>query len=506
MSHQNPVPFAPEIHGPSPTRPDSGPETRKYRALPHSETLEQTLLGAILLDNKVIEKVGDFLRPEHFFFRVNGRIYEAAYKLNDRGQTATPLTLKTYFENDPDLAHVGGGDYIDDLAGSVVTTLHAQDWGRQIYDFYLRRELIRLGTEISENAYDASLDEASSDQIEQAERKLFELAETGEVQGGFLSLKESAQTALKMAEKAFANQGSVVGVTTGLRDLDRKLGGMHSSDLLILAARPSMGKTALASVIGFNAAKAYLRSNGQEGARTAFFALEMSADQMAARIIANQADIASDRIRRGAIDDHEFQRYVEAASEIENVPFFIDDTPGLSIAALRARARRHKRLYGLDLIIVDYLQLMRGSGSRQAENRVLEISEITRGLKALAKELNVPVMALSQLSRAVEQRDDKRPQLADLRESGAIEQDADMVMFVYREEYYHMRQEPKDLQTSTDPKDIENYQKWQEKLARVANIAECVVAKQRHGPIGTVEMFFDGSLTRFADLDRNHTV
>ncbi len=466
--------------------------------LPNNTEAEQGLLGALLVDNRAMEKIGDYLRPDHFFAPAHQRIFEAIMKLIDRGQTASPVTLKSYFEKDEDLAHVGGAEYLADLATSVVSIINTDDYARTIYDLHLRRELITLGEDIVNESFAHTLDKDAVSTIEGAESRLFSLAETGDTRGGFITLKDSVLTAIEIAEKAYKTDGHVTGVTTGLRDMDKKLGGMHPSDLLILAARPSMGKTSLAVNIAFNAAKAYAESGGKEGAIVGFFSLEMSSDQLATRILADQSGISGDAIRKGQIQENDFRRFVEASQKLAQMPLYIDDTPALSIAALRTRARRLKRQHGLDLIIVDYLQLLQGSGSKQGrENRVIEISEITRGLKAIAKELNIPVMALSQLSRAVEQREDKRPMLSDLRESGSIEQDSDVVMFIYREEYYLSRTEP-------DMGEAEKYAQWQEKMDRALNKADIIVSKQRHGPIGTETLFFDPNITRFSDLDERH--
>ena len=469
-----------------------------YRTLPHNTEAEQGLLGALLVNNRALEKVGDFLRPEHFFAPAHQRIFEAIAKLADRGQTASPVTLKSYFEKDEDLAHVGGSEYLADLASSVITIVNTEDYARTIYDLHLRRELISLGEDIVNDSFSYSLDKDATATIEVAESRLFSLAETGEVRGGFVTLRDSVLTAIDIAEKAYKTDGHVTGVTTGLRDMDSKLGGMHPSDLLILAARPSMGKTSLAVNIAFNAAKAYAESGGKEGAIVGFFSLEMSSDQLATRILADQSGISGVSIRKGNLQENDFRRFVEASQKLSQMPLYIDDTPALSIAALRTRARRLKRQHGLGLIIVDYLQLLHGSGSRQGiENRVIEISEITRGLKAIAKELHIPVMALSQLSRAVEQREDKRPMLSDLRESGSIEQDSDVVMFIYREEYYLSRSQP-------DMEEGDKFAKWQERMDRAHNVAEVIIAKQRHGPIGTERLFFDPNITRFSDLDKHN--
>ncbi len=467
-----------------------------YRILPHNQDAEQGLLGALLIDNRGLEKISDFLKARHFFMPAHQRIYEAVLTFIDRGQNASPVTLKNYFEKDADLKDVGGAGYLADLAASVVSVLNTEEYARAIYELHLRRELITLGEEIVNQSFQHTLEADAQDTIEEAESRLFELAESGEVKGGFITLRDSVLTAIELAEKAYKADGHVTGVTSGLIDMDKKLGGFQKSDLLILAGRPSMGKTALAVNFAFNAAKAFSESGGKSGGRVAFFSLEMSADQLATRILSEQSGISGDAIRKGMIRQDDFRAFVAASQKMSQVPLYIDDTPALSIGAVRTRARRLKRQHGLDMLVVDYLQLLRGNGGRQSsENRVLEISEITRGLKAIAKELEIPVLALSQLSRAVEQREDKRPMLSDLRESGSIEQDSDVVMFVYREEYYLSRSEP-------EP-GTEKYMKWQESMERAHNIGECIIAKQRHGPIGTVKMYFDPNLTRFSDLEQN---
>lgn len=465
-----------------------------YRTLPHNQDAEQGLLGALMVDNRAMERVGEILQPHYFFVPVHGRIYEAIAKLVDRGQSATPVTLKNYFEDDPDLAELGGADYLVELAASVLSVVNVEDYANRLYDLHMRRELITLGSDIVNDSYQHSLDKAAENIIESAEAQLFSLAESGTGQGGFITLRDSVLVAIEHAEKAFNSDGGVTGVTSGLIDMDKKLGGFQNSDLLILAGRPSMGKTALATTMAYNAAKAYAESGGKEGAVTAFFSLEMSADQLAGRMLAMESGVSGDAIRKGTIQQKDFSAFVAASQTMSQIPLYIDDTPALSISAVRTRARRLKRQHGLGLLIVDYLQLLRGTGSRQSEsNRVQEVSEITRGLKAIAKELNIPVLALSQLSRQVESREDKRPLLSDLRESGSIEQDADVVMFVYREEYYLSRTEP---EVGSD-----KHMEWQEKMERNHNVGECIVAKARHGPIGAVRMHFDSNITKFTDLE-----
>jgi len=481
-----------------------------YRTPPHNTEIEAALLGAILTNNRAYERVSDFLLAEHFYEPVLGRIYAAASKLIESGQVASPLTLQHHFTADPALVEVGGAQYLYDLAASVVTVINATDYGRLIYDLHVRRELIQLGEVMVNEAYDADIDDTATGQIGRAEARLYELATTGEAERSTVSLAIATKHALLAAEEAFKRDIPVVGVGSGFRDLDRMLGGLHPSDLIILAARPSMGKTALATNIAFNAAKSFkerIDDRGRavtEGGYVLFFSLEMSAEQLATRLLAEQGQVPSDRIRRGEISDEQFERVVVASQELNRAPMFIDDTPALSISALRTRARRLKRQKRLDLIIVDYLQLLQGSNSRRNENRVQEISEITRGLKTLAKELEVPVIALSQLSRQVEHREVKRPQLSDLRESGTIEQDADVVMFIFREEYYLEREAPAQRDNESLDKFNERRAEYESRLAESRGIAEVIIAKQRHGPVGTVRMLFDGELTKFMDADLIH--
>jgi replicative DNA helicase len=484
-----------------------------YRSPPHNSEAEQALLAAILINNGVYQRVSDFLLPEHFAERVHGRIYEAISKLIDRGQIANPVTLKNIFDQDPALSEIGGAQYLGRLAASVVSIINAEDYGRQIHDLYLRRQLIDLGEQTVNDAYDHDLDLPARSQIEVAEKKLFDLATTGRYEGGFRAFGSALTAAIGLAEAAFKRSGRTSGVATGFVDIDKLLGGLHRSDLIILAGRPAMGKTALATNIAFNAAKAYQavkRPDGrvvaEDGASVGFFSLEMSAEQLATRVLAEESGVGSDRIRRGDVSHDDFGKFVQASHRIASVPLYIDDTPALTIAGLRTRARRLMRQQGLDLIVVDYLQLLRGTDARSAENRVQEISEITRGLKALAKELHVPVLALSQLSRAVEQREDKRPMLSDLRESGSIEQDADVVMFVFREEYYLARKEPTKIEYPDDKKFNEAYENWHNRLQEVHGTAEVIVGKQRHGPVGKLTLRFDGETTKFESfVDPNHT-
>ncbi|MBO6503516.1 MAG: replicative DNA helicase [Kordiimonadaceae bacterium] len=480
-----------------------------YRQPPHNLEAEQALLGAILVNNEAAQKVQGFLMPEHFFEPVHGRIFESVLKLMDKNQIADPVKLKPYFENDEALTDVGGAQYLVRLAASAATIINAEDYGRTIYDLATRRALIQIGEGIVIDAYDAPVDSEATEQISDAEKQLFDLAELGQSESGAQSFSRALRTAVENIESAYKDPDSLSGITTGLTQLNNQIGGLHPSDLIILAGRPAMGKTALATNIAFNAAKRWTDDlvAGQDmerskGSVVCFFSLEMSADQLAARILSDRANlhyqgpdpIQSHAMRQGKLTEDQFQAIARASIELEDMPLFIDDTPALTIAALRTRARRLKRQHNLGLVVVDYLQLLRGSGKGTAgENRVQEISEITRGLKGLAKELHVPVIALSQLSRLVEQRENKRPMLSDLRESGSIEQDADMVMFVFREEYYKEKEQPSEAE-------IEKHAQWQAEMELLYGKAEVIIGKQRHGPVGTVKLAFKKEVTRFTDL------
>ncbi len=490
--------------------PDIAPGLAMEVPQPPSNTeAEQALLGAILINNTAYGRVGEFLSPEHFGNAVHGRIYAAIGKLLDRGQIANPITLKNLFDQDGALAEIGGSNYLARLAEAAVTIINAEHYGRTIHDLHLRRELITIGQDVVTEAFRHDLDDPATEQIERAEAKLFELATTGQAEGGFQPFTAALTSAITMAQAAFKRDGKTVGVATGFIDLDKKLGGLHPSDLVILAGRPSMGKTALATNIAFNAAKAYRGSRGadgridlsrgaEDGAVIGFFSLEMSAEQLATRILAEESGTSSDRIRRGDVGREDFDKFVAASQRLAAVPLYIDDTPALSVAALRTRARRLKRQHGLGLIVVDYLQLLRPSvHTRAMENRVQEVSDITRGLKAVAKELDVPVLACSQLSRAVEQREDKRPMLSDLRESGSIEQDADVVMFIFREEYYLSRGEPSRRPEESEDKFNDRYDRWKDRVESAYGMADIIIAKQRHGPIGTVKLHFEAETTKF---------
>ena len=469
------------------TGADSGPG---YRVAPSNLEAEQALLGALLVNNEAASLVSGFLRAEHFFLPVHGRIFDGVLRMIERGQIANPVTLKHYFERDEALAEAGGGAYLARLAGSAVTVINAEHYGRAVHDLALRRALVEIGEGVVNDAYDGPLDQPGADQIEAAEQRLFELAETGRIDPGGEHFAAPLAAAVEAIERAYQRDSRLTGAPTGLIDLDRLLGGLHASDLVILAGRPSMGKTALATNIAYNAAA----RASDDGARVAFFSLEMSAEQLATRLLAERTGIPSDKLRRGEVRNGDFVGIVQACRAMESLPLYIDDSPALTVAGLRARARRLKRRHGVSLVIVDYLQLMRPTASARLNNRVHEVSEITQGLKALAKDLDLPVLALSQLSRAVEQRDDKRPQLADLRESGSIEQDADVVMFVFREAYYLARREPAE--------DSAEHADWQDRMATVRNLAEVIVAKQRHGPIGKVPLYFDDRFTKFDNLEQ----
>ena len=479
-------------------------EEPAYRIQPHSEEAEQALLGALLAKNGTYEKVSEFLRPEHFFVPVHGRIYGAIINFVERGQVANPVTLKAYFERDTDLAALGGGSYLTTLAASVVTLINAEDYGHTIHNTYLRRQLIAVGESMVNEAHRHDLEISAQDQIEEAEKQLFDLASTGDVTGGFVPITRSLEAAISTAEAAFRRSKSVTGVTNWPhrpRPQTRRPAPLRSPH----HRRPSLhGQDGTGHQYRRHRRQGGMTSNGTDGATVGVFSLEMSAEQLATRVLADETKVPSDKIRRGEVRDSDFPRFIEASQMMSRLPLHIDDTPGITVGMLRTRARRLKRTSNLGLIVVDYLQLMRGSGINRQENRVQEISEITRGLKAVAKELDIPVIALSQLSRAVEAREDKRPQLADLRESGSIEQDADVVMFVYREQYYLERAEPARRAEESEEKFNDRYQSWQLRLGEVHNIGDCIIAKQRHGPIGTVRLHFEGMFTRFSDLDPNH--
>ncbi|WP_011580327.1 MULTISPECIES: replicative DNA helicase [Chelativorans] len=474
-------------------------ETPLYREPPNNIEAEQALLGAILVNNDAFYRVSDFLKPNHFYEPLHRRIYEIAAEFIRMGKIASPITIKTFLPAEEKVGELTVAQYLARLAAEAVTIINAADYGRAIYDLAVRRALITVGEDMVNIAYDAPVDMAPQSQIEDAERRLFELAETGRYDGGFESFGDATKTAIDMANAAFMRDGGLSGISTGLRDLDRRMGGLQPSDLIILAGRPGMGKTSLATNIAFNIAAAYEPAQQADGSFKAanggvvgFFSLEMSSEQLATRIISEQTEIPSSKIRRGEITEAEFEKLVACAQTMQKIPLFIDATGGISIAQLAARSRRLKRQRGLDVLVIDYVQLMQGSSAKSQQNRVQEITEITTGLKALAKELGVPIIALSQLSRQVESRDDKRPQLSDLRESGSIEQDADVVLFVYREEYYLKNKEPKP--------GSEEYLRWEADMNEVRGKSEVIIAKQRHGPTGMVPLGFQGEFTRFFDL------
>jgi replicative DNA helicase len=473
--------------------------TPAYRLAPHNIEAEQALLGAILVNNEALYRVSDFLNPEHFFEPIHGQIYDVARSLIRTGKLASPVTLKTFIPADADIAGMTVAQYLARLAAEATTIINAIDYGRMVYDLATRRELIKIGEEMVNSAFEAPVDFAPREQIEDAEKRLYDLAEIGRYGGGFLKFETALTTALEMAARAYEREGKLSGLATGLKDLDLKLGGLQSSDLIIVAGRPGMGKTAFATNIAYNVAKAWRGEVGADGhfktvngGIVGFFSLEMSAEQLATRIIAEQSGVPSSTIRRGGITERDFEELKDVTIRLQNLPFYIDETGGLTVAQLAARARRLKRTHGLDMLVIDYIQLLQGSMRRSQESRVQEVTEITTNLKALAKELNVPIVALSQLSRQVENRDDKRPQLSDLRESGSIEQDADVVMFVFREEYYLSNKEPR---AGTD-----EHIKWQTEMDLAHGKAEIIIGKQRHGPTGTVSLHFEASVTRFDNL------
>ena len=482
-------------------------------SLPQNIEAEAALLGAMMIDNRLVEDVQLKLKALHFFEPLHGRIYDAILRMTDKNMVANPVTLRPIFDADEAMKEVGGPAYLAQLTGSGAAIIGARDFAIQIYDLALLRALIGVGREMVEGALDTSEEVAPLAQIERAETELYKVAEEGGNESKVKSFGEATRLALEMAERALNSGGHLSGVTTGIDGINSKIGGLHRSDLTILAGRPGMGKTSLATNIAFSAAQRFSRdiedgidASKSAGAGVAFFSLEMSADQLATRILAEQSGISSENLRMGKISQQDFRNLARAAGELQGLPLYIDDTPGLTIAALRARARRLKRQKGIGMVVVDYLQLLQGTGKGGAnENRVQEISEISRGLKQLAKELDLPVLALSQLSRAVEQREDKRPQLSDLRESGSIEQDADIVLFVYREEYYVASREPKRPGESDDAKIHEAHEQWMRDMEAVYQTAELIVAKQRHGSTGKVRMKFDSRVTKFSDAaDENY--
>ena len=463
----------------------------QFKELPNNIEAEQAVIGSILVSNDIFDDVSIIIDNKKFYDPVHQKIFAAIENLISKGMLANPITLKNYFENDNSLIELQGHEYLVKLTKFSTTIRQAIEYSRIVYDMHIRRELIQISEVTIEKASNKILDLSGNKIIEDSERLLFDLAEKGSFNASFIKFDQALNYTIEMASNAFKNEEGIVGVPTGLTDLDDRLGGMHNSDLLIIAGRPSMGKTALATNIAFHAAKK-LQEKGTKSS-IAFFSLEMSSEQLSTRILAEQSRIKSNDIRRGRISEEQFDKFIETSKNISELPLYIDETPAISIAAMSNRARRIKRLYGLDLVVVDYIQLMSAANTR--DGRVQEISEITKGLKALAKELSVPVLALSQLSRAVEHRDIKKPQLSDLRESGSIEQDADVVMFVYREAYYLEKLEPR-------PATVEHAE-WQAKMNEVSNLAEIIIGKQRHGPTGNINVEFEAMFTKFRDIQNN---
>ena len=464
----------------------------KEKKLPSNPDAEQSLIGSVLVNNDIIDEISNIVNSGKFFDPMHRKIYEVIENLNNKGMIANPITLKNFFENDKGLDEVGGVDYLVKLTRFSCSIKQAIDYAKIIHEMYVKRELIFIADNVSLEAKDEQVDKSGENIIEETEKSLFDLAERGNFSQTFLKFNQALDQTIQMATLAMKNEHGIVGVPTGLTDLDQKLGGLHKSDLIIIAGRPSMGKTALATNIAYYAAKNLHENN--EKSSVAFFSLEMSSEQLSTRILSEQARISSSDIRRGKASEENLNRYIETSRNIYDLPLYIDETPAIAISTLSNRARRIKRLFGLSLIVVDYIQLMKTNTNR-LDGRVQEISEITQGLKALAKELNVPVLALSQLSRAVEQRDDKKPQLSDLRESGSIEQDADVVLFVYREQYYLEKKEPK--QGSIE------HAEWQSKMSDIHGLADIIVGKHRHGSTGVVHLEFEGMYTKFKDSKRN---
>ena len=464
------------------------------REVPVNTGAEQALLGAILSNNLAYEKVEEFLEPEYFSSKINSIIFKSIKKLINNDQIADLNTVKVQLDGNEEFGENGGLSYLLKLCENTVSIINSKQYGELIYDLYLRRRLIDLGTNLINNSYNT--EEASNSRIliEKTEQSLFNLIQNNEFDSGPRDFEEIMQTTIDYAEKAFKKSEDVIGLKTGLRDFDKKIGGLHKSDLIIIAGRPSMGKTAFATNIASNISKEFEKNKNKKN--VLFFSLEMSSEQLATRLLGELSEISSENIRTGNLSKNDFSKILSSSDELKKLNLFIDDTPALNIASIRTRARRLKRKFGLDLIILDYLQLVNGESKKMNDNRVQEISEITRGLKAIAKELDLPVIALSQLSRKVEDREEKRPQLADLRESGAIEQDADLVVFLYREEYYLARTEP--------PEGTDKHEMWTNKMEKVHNIAEAIIAKHRHGPISKVKLHFNPSWTKFSDLAENN--
>ncbi|MEM6712337.1 MAG: replicative DNA helicase [Pseudomonadota bacterium] len=478
--------------------PNRTADATALRSAPHNAEAEAGLLGAILVNNEAFYRVVDFLLPDHFFLAQHQKLFGAISELIRAGKVATPITVKSYFSDGDMMGELSMAAYLLRLHSEATSIINVVDYGGMIYEFALRRALIGIGEDMVNVAFDATPDHSADSQIETAERQLFSLAEKGRSEQGFMGFGSALEQAIHMATSAYQRDGHLSGMATYFKNLDARMGGLQSSDLIILAARPAMGKTSLATNIAYNVAKNWRGGPGtnnvmetEAGGIVGFFSLEMSSEQLATRILAEQSGISSSRIRRGDIKADEFEKVVMVSQEMHSIPLYIDQTGGLTVGQLAARARRLKRQKGLDLLILDYLQLLQGSTKASSQNRVQELTEITTGLKALAKELDVPILALSQLSRQVEARDDKRPQLSDLRESGSIEQDADVVLFIFREEYYLQNKEPKP--------NTEEHLAWQEEMERVHGLAEVLISKQRHGPTGAAKLTFEAELTRFGD-------
>ena len=463
------------------------------KKMPCNIEAEQAVIGSILVTNDIYDELTQILDVNKFFDPIHAKLYETIESLIQKGLLANPITLKNHFENNEGLKELGGQEYIIKITKFATSTKQAIGYANIVQEMHIRRELIKISESVLDQASsNTEMDNSGEEIIQSAEKSLFDLAERGHFNQSFMKFDSALKQTIEMAKSAYQNDDGIVGVPTGLTDLDARLGGMHKQDLIIIAGRPSMGKTALATNIAFHAAK-NIEKKGTKST-VAFFSLEMSSEQLSTRILSEQSRIRSNDIRRGKVSENEFEKFIETSKNIFELPLYIDETPAITIAAISNRSRRIKRLFGLELIVVDYIQLMR-SGRKMEFNRVQEISEITQGLKALAKELNVPVLALSQLSRQVEQRDDKKPQLSDLRESGSIEQDADVVMFVFREAYYLERKEP-------TLGSIE-HQEWQQKMDEVSRLADILIGKQRHGPTGNVKVEFEAMYTKFKDLENN---
>ena len=462
----------------------------RFKELPNNIEAEQSVIGSILVTNEIFDEISTIVSNINFYDPMHQKIYNAIENLIYKGMLANPITLKNYFEDEKDDLDIP--EYLVKITKFATSVRQAIEYSKIIYDMFVRRELIKISEQTIDNAKITDLDTNGQKIIENSEKLLYDLAEKGSFNSSLIKFDDAMKQTIEMASAAYKNEGGIVGVPTGLKDLDDKLGGLHQSDLIIIAGRPSMGKTSLATNIAFNAAK-HIQDKGNESS-IAFFSLEMSSEQLSTRILSEQARIGSNDIRRGRISDEQFDQFLETSKNIAELPLFIDETPAISIAAMSNRARRIKRLHGLDMIVVDYIQLMRGT-TYNKDGRVQEISQITQGLKAIAKELGVPVLALSQLSRQVEQREDHKPQLSDLRESGSIEQDADVVMFVYREGYYLQRKEPREATVE--------HAEWQAKMNEIAHLAEIIIGKQRHGPIGKVTLEFEERFTKFKDTQTN---